>query len=155
MSTQIGGHAADRRIAPSLAALLGREMRGEPLAHDDGKTGARLEEFGYTRPGWYATFKAEIAERTGDADAFVEAAAAAGLAEVRIDRIAIDAGLDDPALAAAWRLNMPHTIGFVAGLDPATRAALRVRTVAALPLQRHAPCGKAPRDGAATAEVPP
>ena len=42
-TTQTGDQTADRRIAPLLAALLGAHVRGEPLAHDDGKTGARLE----------------------------------------------------------------------------------------------------------------
>ncbi len=37
------GPDADRRIAPSLAAFFGSPVHGEPLAHDDGKTGARLE----------------------------------------------------------------------------------------------------------------
>lgn len=92
-----------------------------------------LAEFGYQRPAWYTTFKARIAELTGDAQAFAHAATAAGLRDVRVDVIEIDAGLDDPERAVAWRLNMPHTIGFVADLDAATRAALHARARAALP----------------------
>ncbi len=34
---------AQRPVAPSLTALFGREVRGVPLTHTDGKTGARLE----------------------------------------------------------------------------------------------------------------
>ncbi len=91
-----------------------------------------LEQFGYRRPGWYATFKADIADRTGAPGALLEVALAAGLTDACVDRVAVDAGLDDPDVAVAWRLNMPHTIGFVAGLDPDTRAALHTSARAAL-----------------------
>lgn len=37
------GRADARHVASSVDALFGAEVRGEPLAHDDGKTGARLE----------------------------------------------------------------------------------------------------------------
>lgn len=43
MSMQTGGTDTPRRIATSLAELLGPEVAGEPVAGDDGKTGARLE----------------------------------------------------------------------------------------------------------------
>lgn len=75
----------------------------------------------------------DIADRTGDPGAFAHAATAAGLTNVRIDVIEVDAGLDDAERAVAWRLNMPHTIGFVADLDAATRTALHARARAALP----------------------
>jgi ubiquinone/menaquinone biosynthesis C-methylase UbiE len=91
-----------------------------------------LERYGYVRPDWYRTFKDRVAELTGDPDAFATTAAAAGFGEVRVERIAVDAGLDRPELAAEWRLNMPHTLAFVAGLDPSRRAALRRDAVAAL-----------------------
>ena len=94
---------------------------------------AVLERFGYRRPDWYATFKASIADRTGASDAFFEAATTAGLADVRVDRVDVDAGLHDPATAVTWRLNMPHTVGFVAELDPSDREALRAAAIAAMP----------------------
>ena len=43
MSVQLDRPADEERLAPSVAALFGREVRGEPLAHTDGKTGACLE----------------------------------------------------------------------------------------------------------------
>lgn len=92
-----------------------------------------LQQFGYQRPRWYQTFKEHIAARTGDAERFARAATAAGLAHVRVDPVEVEAGLDDPEMAVEWRLNMPHTIGFVAALDPRARAELRARAVADLP----------------------
>jgi ubiquinone/menaquinone biosynthesis C-methylase UbiE len=91
-----------------------------------------LERYGYLRPSWYRTFKDHVAHLTGDPDTFVTTAAAAGFRGVRIERIVVDAGLDQPELAAEWRLNMPHTLTFLAGLEPARRAALRRDAVAAL-----------------------
>lgn len=91
-----------------------------------------LAEFGYERPGWYHRFKDHIAALTGDAEHFAEAAAAAGLTHARVDSVEVEAGLDDPDTAIEWRLNMPHTIGFLAGLDPPAQAALRTRVTAAL-----------------------
>lgn len=40
---QLEGPVDQGRVAPSVADLLGREVHGEPLAHSDGKSGARLE----------------------------------------------------------------------------------------------------------------
>lgn len=43
MSAQLGDRVDARRVASSVAELLGTTVHGEPLAGDDGKTGARLE----------------------------------------------------------------------------------------------------------------
>lgn len=94
---------------------------------------ATLEEFGYRRPGWYATFKDRIADLTGDPDALAGAAAAAGLTEIRVDLVRVEAGLDRPETAVEWRLNMPHATGFVAELTASGRTALRARAAEALP----------------------
>ena len=91
-----------------------------------------LEEFGYERPDWYQTFKTQVAWRTGEPEAFARAAETAGLSDVQVDVVDVDAGLDRADLAVEWRLGMPHTIGFVSDLDADTRAALRARATAAL-----------------------
>ena len=91
-----------------------------------------LEQFGYQRPAWYQAFKDRVAALTGDPAAFAEAATAAGLADVRVDSIEVEAGLQRPEVAVEWRLNMPHTMGFVAGLGPARRVALRASAIEAL-----------------------
>jgi ubiquinone/menaquinone biosynthesis C-methylase UbiE len=91
-----------------------------------------LERHGYRRPNWYATFKARIADLTGNADAFAAAATEAGFTAVRTDTVEVQVGLDRPDIAAEWRLNMPHTLGFVDSLDPVARADLRAAATAAL-----------------------
>jgi ubiquinone/menaquinone biosynthesis C-methylase UbiE len=121
-----------RRVLGDGGTLLGSTFPD----HDDHPAKALveavLERYGYRRPGWYRTFKARVAGLTGDPQAFAAATAAAGFSDVRIRRVEVDAGLHDPELAAAWRLNMPHTLSFVAGLDPTRRAALRRDAIAAL-----------------------
>ena len=91
-----------------------------------------LEQFGYQRPGWHVTCKDRVAGLTGDPETFAHAVTTARLLPARVDRIEVDVGLDRPEFAVEWRLNMPHTIGFVVGLDLPTRAARRARATAAL-----------------------
>ena len=91
-----------------------------------------LEEFGYRRPHWYQTFKERIAALTGDADALARAAIDGGLIDVEVVRRDVEAGVDRPELAVEWRLNMPHTLEFVAALDPTSVAALRSRAATSL-----------------------
>ena len=93
---------------------------------------ATLEEFGYQRPSWYRTFKERVAGLTGDPDVLAGAATDAGLDDVEVVRLDVEAGVDDPELAVDWRLNMPHTLAFVAGLAPGERSSLRSRAVAGL-----------------------
>jgi ubiquinone/menaquinone biosynthesis C-methylase UbiE len=87
-----------------------------------------LEDHGYRRPAWYGTFKARVADLTGDPDNLASTAGAAGFASVRVEHVSVEVGLDDPHRAVEWRLNMPHTLAFVAGLD--RRARTEVRRVA-------------------------
>jgi ubiquinone/menaquinone biosynthesis C-methylase UbiE len=91
-----------------------------------------LERYGYERPSWYRTFKERIAGLTGDADAFTQAAVDAGLDDIEVLRVEVAAGLDQPELAVEWRLNMPHTIGFVGALGPEARTTLRRGAIEAL-----------------------
>ncbi len=93
-----------------------------------------LTRFGYQRPDWYAAFKARIAEPSGDPDTFARAAIDAGLEEVTVDQLDVEVGLDDPHTAVQWRLNMPHTLDFVATLTSRVRGELYERAVAASPL---------------------
>jgi ubiquinone/menaquinone biosynthesis C-methylase UbiE len=93
---------------------------------------AALEQFGYQRPAWYQTFKNRLVALTGDSEALEQAAREAGLADVSVVRLDVDAGLDSPELALEWRLHMPHTMSFVAGLDAGARAALRSRALTVL-----------------------
>jgi ubiquinone/menaquinone biosynthesis C-methylase UbiE len=91
-----------------------------------------LTAFGHSRPGWYQAMRERLADLTGDRDDLARIATSAGLRDVRVRRVEVAAGLDRPEVAAAWRLDMPHTVGFVAGLDPMTRRRLHERATAAL-----------------------
>jgi len=126
------GLAECRRITRSGGVVLASTFPTD--ANHPAKTivEAELERFGYQRPAWYRTFKARIAELTGDADAFASAATDAGFSDIEVVRVDVEAGLDRPELAVEWRLNMPHSIGFFTGLDRDTRTALRARAVEAL-----------------------
>ena len=91
-----------------------------------------LERYGYRRPDWYERVKADIAAGTGDPERFAATARCAGFDEVEVDEVVVEAGLDDPRRAAAWRLSMAHTLAFVSALDPTTRARLYDETCRAL-----------------------
>lgn len=93
---------------------------------------AALERFGYRRPGWYRTLKDRLVASSGDTPALEAAGRSAGLTDVRVDRLEVEAGLDDPRTAVRWRLNMPHAVGFVAALPPEDRAELHEDAIAAL-----------------------
>ncbi len=93
---------------------------------------AALKRFGYHRPGWYRALKDRLVASSGDAPALEAAAHAAGLTDVRVERLEVEARLDHPRTAVEWRLNMPHTVGFVAALAPEDRTALHEEATAAL-----------------------
>ena len=84
-----------------------------------------LVDHGYHRPAWYGSFKTRVADLTGDADNLARVAHESDFVDVRIEHVPVEVGLDDPHRAVAWRLNMPHTLAFVAGLDHDTQVALR------------------------------
>lgn len=92
-----------------------------------------LQRFGYERPPWYETFKADYARLTAEPDAFTRAATEAGLIDVVVKEVAVDAGLADSLQVTVWRLNMPHTIGFVQSLESHARDKLYAEAVAAVP----------------------
>lgn len=84
-----------------------------------------LASFGWRKPAWYADLKERTAPALGTPEAFAEAAAGAGWAEVRIIDTTVDTGLRTAADLAAWRLGMAQTAPFVAGLADTARARLR------------------------------
>lgn len=109
-----------------------------------------LERYGYHRPAWYGTFRARVADLTGDPVDLEHTAHDAGFASVHVESMPVEVGLDDPHLAVEWRLNMPHTLAFVSGLDRETQVELRrdaigeltgelPSTVRMLVLRGHAP----------------
>ncbi len=127
-----GALAGCRRVLANGGGVLASTFPSDEEHPAKPVVEAVLEQYGYRRPGWYATFKDRLAGLTGDPASFARAASDAGLHDVRVERIEVEAGLDDPGLAVAWRLNMPHTLDFVASLAPARRSELRDRATAAL-----------------------
>ena len=128
----VAGLAECRRVTRSGGLVLASTFPSDGNHPAKAIVERELERSGYQRPRWYRTFKQHIAQLTGDDAAFAQAAWDAGYGDVEVVAIEVEAGLDRPELAVDWRLNMPHTIGFVAGLDDVARGELRARAIAAL-----------------------
>ncbi len=128
----VGALGQCRRVTRAGGILLASTFPSDDEHPAKAAVEVALEGFGYRRPDWYRTLKDRLATTSGDAPALEAAAGTAGLTDVRVERLEVDVGLDDPRTAVGWRLNMPHTVGFVAALVPEDRAALHARAVAAL-----------------------
>ena len=126
------GLAECRRVLRTGGVVLASTFPAEASHPAKDIVESVLVEFGYHRPDWYRTFKDRLAERTGDAAALAAAAGDAGLSDVEVVGEDVEVGLDRPELAVDWRLNMPHTIGFFAGLGADERARLRTEALARL-----------------------
>jgi hypothetical protein len=87
---------------------------------------------GFTPPGWYAELTGEQAPLLGSADRMERAALDAGLVEVRVEEGPADLGLTSAAALVDYRLGQAQFAGWLAGLDEATRAALRREALAAV-----------------------
>ena len=127
-----GGLAECRRVTRSGGVVLASTFPVDAEHPAKAIVEATLEEFGYQRPPWYQALKERIVALTGDPDAIVRAATDAGLVDVEVARRDVEAGVDRPALAVEWRLNMPHTLAFIAALAPESLAALRSRAISSL-----------------------
>lgn len=121
-----------RRVVRSGGVVLASSFPNDAEHPAKAAVEGVLERFGYERPRWYRTFKDRVATHTGDPRALAEAATQTGLVDARVMRLDVEADLHRADLAVAWRLNMPHTIGFVSGLDARTRAELEARAIAEL-----------------------
>jgi SAM-dependent methyltransferase len=71
---------------------------------------------GFTLPAWYQHQKDALEPRVDDPDALRVLAEDVGYRHVEVRRVDVDAGLDTPAAAVAWRLGMAHLSPFVSGL---------------------------------------
>lgn len=128
----VGALEQCRRVTRPDGAILASTFPSDDGHPAKAAVEAALERFGYRRPAWYRTLKDTLLASSGDAPALEAAARRAGLTDVRVDRLEVEAGLDDPRMAVNWRLNMPHTVGFVAALAPEDRAELHADAVVAL-----------------------
>ena len=128
----VAGLAECRRVLRTGGVVLASTFPADASHPAKDIVESTLTAFGYRRPDWYQTFKERLAERTGDPAALAAAAGDAGFSEVEVVREEVEAGLDRPEVAVDWRLNMPHTLAFVAGLDADERARLRAEALAGL-----------------------
>lgn len=84
---------------------------------------AALMARGWQSPDWYVELKKQTALLTDSAAGLAAAARSAGLTSINAARVDVQVPLAVPDLIA-WRLGMPHSAPFVAGLAEADRAAL-------------------------------
>lgn len=120
---------AARVVRPGGEILAGTWARDDdhPVRH---LAEAALVARGWRRPGWYADLKTRTAPLTDTAPLLAAVAHEAGLAGIEVARVEVPVPLS-PAELVEWRLGMPHTAPFVAGLSPAARAGLRAELAAA------------------------
>lgn len=87
---------------------------------------------GFSAPGWYRRLKTEAAPLLGSVERMTDAATAAGLADVVVDAVAADVGVERASQLVDYRLGQAHVAAWLGGLDPARRAAVREEAVAAV-----------------------
>ncbi len=129
LAAMVLGHLPDparavreaRRVAPALLASAFDPTWAHPAksAVDSAMTG-----FGFESPGWYREIKEHTAA-VEDPVALVKLAREAGYDDVRVVRMDVDAGLEDPGAIVDWRWGMAHLAPFVATLAPADRVRAR------------------------------
>jgi ubiquinone/menaquinone biosynthesis C-methylase UbiE len=86
---------------------------------------------GWVPPAWYASMKETAIPLLGSASAMRDAAVRAGLVDIEVEEVAVDVGVTDPADLVTYRFGQAHVQGFVNGLSPADRDALRAEAAAA------------------------
>lgn len=91
-----------------------------------------LAAFGYEPPGWYRRLKQQGEPATGDPDALLRLAGAAGLGDAAVSCRSVAVDLETPEAFVDWRLGMASAAPFVAQLAPADQAALREAAIQAV-----------------------
>lgn len=126
----VGLREAIRVVRPGGAVVV------TSYAHDDfhpvkAVVDAEVLAFGWQAPSWYATLRTKATPQLATVDAaklVMAEAGARGLAEI------VDVAFADLTAEqlVAWRLGLVHLAPFLTTLDPADRARLAERAVAAL-----------------------
>jgi SAM-dependent methyltransferase len=92
---------------------------------------------GWHVPDWYLEIKTRAAPRLGTADAMAGAAKAAGLADVRVDELAVDVGVTEPEQLVNYRFGQAHFSDWLERIGPASAKEIRSRAVDAVrPIMR-------------------
>lgn len=87
---------------------------------------------GFHPPAWYLRVKEEIEPLVGQPERLRRLATTAGLTDIRVERIRIDAGVTTAAEIVDYRLGMAHLAPFVASLDGTRARDLRDEALAAV-----------------------
>ena len=85
---------------------------------------------GWRPPPWYVRLKRVLEPRIAASKELTRLAAAAGLTDIIVSDLDVDAGLNTAEAIVGWRLGHPAMAPFVAGLPPEQRVALRKEAVA-------------------------
>lgn len=101
-----------------VAAFAAARERGSKQVVD-----AVAERYGWEQPAWYERFKTEQETKTDSEEKLRDIAIRAGLGQVAILRITVDAGIDTARDVVASRIGMAYLAPFVASLTEARRAA--------------------------------
>ena len=91
-----------------------------------------LGRFGWIQPEWHDSLKELTEPLLATPERFAACARAAGLVNVAAIDTTVETDLHRPEDVVAWRLGMPHTAPFVAGLPAQRRAALSTAAAHAL-----------------------
>ena len=85
--------------------------------------------FGFRPPDWYVTLKTVTEPLSNTPDLLRGCAAQAGLAQIAIEDLVADPGLENPQDVVECRLGMAHLAPFVATLQARRRAALMASAI--------------------------
>jgi SAM-dependent methyltransferase len=91
-----------------------------------------LTRHGYEHPPWSTSFKRSRIPLTASVDAFTDVGREGGLAEAKVDAIAVDLGDLPLGATIAYRLGMAHIAPFIATLAPDRRSAIEAEITTAI-----------------------
>lgn len=120
------------RVVRPGGAVLATVMSATNTSPVRDRVDAVAHAHGFTPPAWYAELTGEQAPLLGAADRMAHAAREAGLDGVRVREGPADLGLTDPAALVDYRLGQAQFADWLAGLDGASRAAVRAEALAAV-----------------------
>lgn len=119
------------RVLRRGGRLLATTFEGEAPHPAKQRIDEVAQRFGYLAPDWYLAMKSHMLPLLATQPRFAEAAAEAGLAAARVDRVPVRLELS-PAELVGWRLGMAHLAPFATSLPGSEREALVAAAEAAV-----------------------